>query len=74
MFKCPLCEKTFSNSEYFRKHYRTHPTKIAQPETNIESAAINEELDDITNDSAGLFCSLALMEMGMKYCHHDVKI
>ena len=62
MFKCPLCEKTFSNSEYFRKHYRTHPTEV-----NVEPAAINEELEDTTNGTAELFCSLLLMEMGLKY-------
>jgi len=30
MFKCPLCDKTFSNPEYLRKHYKTHLKKIDQ--------------------------------------------
>ena len=67
-FKCPNCPKKVANPDYLRKHFKVHLNDNVQRQVEILSAAaINEEPDDITNDSAGLFCSLALMEMGMKY-------
>ena len=66
VFKCPLCEKTFSNAEYFRKHYKTHLTETAPSIVSVESNGQANASEGATA-SADLFCSLSLNKMGLKF-------
>lgn len=79
VYKCPICEKTFSNAQYFRKHYKTHSREIDhrllennEPET---SRIYHQTQDETSTESeigaeeqeGNLFRTIALDELQLKF-------
>ena len=80
MFKCPLCDKTFSNPEYLRKHYKTHLKKIDQsivlnhePEKEVYQSIALKEMGLLLNEKFSLLicqgCNIGLLK-SQKYLEH----
>ena len=79
LFKCPLCEKTFSNAEYFRKHYKIHlkeiDPSIVGNNVHEEVRTHNQPYGETSTESeiiaeeqqVDLFRSIALDELKLKF-------
>ena len=62
-FPCPECAKFFNTAKKVQEHAKTHKS------LETDDAMPNDHVDvpNVTTSSADLFCSLALMEMQLKF-------